>query len=160
MSAIASFVLLPKSALAELRKAATPKKRFFGGVKDHFHDFLRLRGRHAATYDWSGYVVATLLPFLVERGVDLMKSEYDELSSFLTKERGSSCFILTPAHQRAYLSKLSTESFSEAEMRDYCNEFNASSEPEAGKPMLDGVRAIHESLRQLDDESVVLLHIG
>jgi hypothetical protein len=160
MSAVASFVLLPKSALPELREAATPRKGFFGGVKDRFHDFLRSRGREATSYDWSGYVLATLLPFLEERGVDLMKSEYDELSSHLSKERKITCFIFTSAHRRAYLAKLSPESFSEAELRDYCNEFNASSEPEAGKPMLDGVRAIQESLRQLDEESVVLLYIG
>ncbi len=45
-------------------------------------------------------------------------------------------------------------------MRDYCNKFNGSSEADAGKPMLDGIRAIHDSLRQLDDDSVILLHIG
>ncbi len=160
MSAIASFILLPKSALSELSDAATPKKGFFGGVKDRFHDFLRSRGREVTSYDWSGYVLATLLPFLDERGVDLMKSEYGELSSHLSKERKSTCFIFTSAHKRAYLSQLSPDSYSEAELRDYCNEFNGSSEAEAGKPMRDGIRAIHDSLHQLDDDSVILLHIG
>jgi hypothetical protein len=32
-------------------------------------------------------------------------------------------------------------------------------EPDAGVPMLDGVRAIRQSLAQLDDSSVVLLMI-
>lgn len=160
MSAIASFIILPKSALPELRKAAIPKKSIFGGVKDGFHDFLRTRGRVATNYDWSGYVLATVLPYLEERKIDLMKSEHGDLSSHLSKERKSTCFIFTPGHKSAYLARLSPESYSEADLRDYCNEFNGSSEAEAGKPMLDGIRAIHESLRQLDDESVVLLHIG
>lgn len=160
MSAIGSFILLPKSALPELREAATPKKSFFGGVKDLFHDFLRSRGREATSYDWSGYVLATVLPFLDERGVDLMKSEYGDLSSQLSKERKSTCFLFTPAHKQAYLPQLSPDSYSEAELRDYYNEFNGSSEAEAGKPMLDGIRAIHDSLRQLDEDSVILLHIG
>ncbi|HEY9502273.1 MAG TPA: hypothetical protein VIR01_11650, partial [Pyrinomonadaceae bacterium] len=90
----------------------------------------------------------------------LMKSEHDELSSHLSKERKSTCFILTPAHKREYLAQLSPESYSEAELRDYCNKFNGSSEGDAGRPMLDGIRAIHDSLRQLDDDSVILLHIG
>jgi hypothetical protein len=160
MSAIASFILLPKSALSELHEAAIPKKGFFGGVKDRFHDFLRTRGREAASYDWSGYVIATVLPYLEGRQIVLMKSEHDELSSHLSEERKSTCFIFTPAHKRAYLAQLSPESYSEAELRDYCNEFNGSSEDDAGKPMLDGIRAIHDSLRQLDDDSVILLHIG
>jgi hypothetical protein len=160
MSAIASFTLLPKSALPELREAAVPKKGFFGGVKDRFPDFLRARGREATSYAWSGYVIATVLPYLEERQIDLMKSEHDDLSSHLSRARKSTCFIFTPAHKRAYLDRLSPASYSEAELRDYCNEFNGSSEAEAGKPMLDGIRAIHDSLRQLDDDSVVLLHIG
>jgi hypothetical protein len=160
MSAIASFILLPKSALPELRDAAVPKKGIFGGVKDRFHDFLRTRGREAASYGWSGYVLATVLPFLEERQVNLMKSEHDDLSSHLSQQRKNTCFIFTPEHKRAYLTLLSPGSYSEAELRDYCNEFTGSSEAEAGKPMLDGIRAIHDSLRQLDDESVILLHIG
>jgi hypothetical protein len=162
MSAIASFILLPKSALPELRKAAVPKKRFFffGALKYRFRDFLRTRGREVASYDWSGYVIATVLPYLEERGIDLMKSEYDELSSHLSKAQQSTCFILTPAHQQAYLARLSPELYAEAELRDYANEFNGSSEAGAGKPMLDGIRAIRDSLRQLDDDSVILIHIG
>lgn len=160
MSAIASFVLLPTSALSELREVAVPKKSFFGGAKDRFHDFLRTRGREAASYDWSGYVIATVLPYLVERQIDLMKSEHDELASHLSTERKSTCFIFTPAHKSAYLAQLSPESYFEVELRDYCNEFNGSSEDDAGKPMLDGIRAIHESLSHLDDDSVILLHIG
>ena len=160
MSAIASFIILPKSALPELREAAVPKKGFFGGAKDRFHDFLRTRGREATSYEWSGYVLATVLPFLEERKIDLMRSEHDDLSSHLSRERKSTCFIFTSGHKSAYLAQLSPESYSEAELRDYCNEFNGSSDDDAGKPMIDGIRAIHESLRQLDDGSVVLLHIG
>jgi hypothetical protein len=160
MSAIASFILLPKSALPELCEAAVLKKGLFGGVKDRFPDFLRTRGRVAASYNWSGYVLATVLSFLEERQIDLMKSEHDDYSSHISKERESTCFIFTPAHKRAYLAQLSPESYSEPDLRDYCNEFNGSSEVDAGKPMLDGIRAIHDSLRLLDDESVILLHIG
>jgi hypothetical protein len=132
----------------------------YGGEKDRFHDFLRTRGRKAASYKWSGYVIATVLPFLEERQIDLMKSEHDDLSSHLSKERKSTCFMFTPAHKCAHLDRLSPDAFPEEELRDYYNEFNGASEGEAGKPMLDGIRAIRESLLQLDDDSVILLHIG
>jgi hypothetical protein len=83
MSAIASFIRLPKSAIPGVRDAAIPKKSLFGGTKDTFHDFLRKHGRAVASYEWSGYVIATLLPFLKKHSIDLMKSENDDLSRYL-----------------------------------------------------------------------------
>jgi hypothetical protein len=90
----------------------------------------------------------------------LCKSEYDELAAHLCNARQSSCYIFTAAHRQAYLSKLAVESYSETELRDYYNAFNACHEPEVGQPMLDGIRALHESLHQIDNESVILFEIG
>jgi hypothetical protein len=160
MSAIASFILIPKSALDGLRDAATPKKSWLGKPKDAYWDYLRQHGREAAQYEWSGYVLATLLPYLQERHIDLMHSEFDELSTRLTQKRGATTFIFTDAHKRAHLSKLAPDSFSEAQLRDYYNEFNAPSESDAGKPMLDGIRAIQQSLQALDVSSVIVFIIG
>jgi hypothetical protein len=57
MSAIASFVLVPKSALAELRDAAVPKSNWLGKPKDTYLAVLRGAGRETARYGWSGYVL-------------------------------------------------------------------------------------------------------
>src|SRR3954469_13348038 len=141
MSAIATFTQLPKTALDELRRAATP------GTYDKF---LEQRGRKVADYKWSGYVLATLLPYLEEQHqIDLMHSEQDELAGFLTDTLGSTHFIFTQAQRQAYLDKLAPELFSEQRLRDYANEFNATDEPEAGQPMLDGIRALRQSLSAL-----------
>ena len=49
-----------------------------------------------AEYRWSGYVLATLLPYLEEKQqIDLMKS--DELAAFLTNTTGTTHFIFTPS---------------------------------------------------------------
>ena len=159
MSAIASFIQVPTAALAGIREAAVPKKGLFGGAKDTFHAVLGKNGREAAHYEWSGYVLATLLPFLEEQGVDLMKSEHVELSRYLSEKRQATCFIFTAAEKR-FLPQLRQELFSEAVLRDYFNEFNGTKESDIGKAMLDGIRAFHESLQSLDASSVIILIIG
>ena len=161
MSAIASFIKVPKSALDGLRKAAVPQKRLFGGSKDTYHDYLREHGHEIADYRWSGFVLATLLPYLQEKHqIDLMRSEYDELAAFLTKARKATHFILTRAQASAFLSRLDPRLFSEGEMRQYFNEFNATDDQKVGQAMLDGVVAFQESLKQMEDESVVVFNIG
>ena len=151
MSAIASFIKLPKSALEGLRNSAASGTDY---------DYLIANGREVAEYRWSGYVLATLLPYLQQKHqIDLMKSEYDELAAFLTNATGATHFIFTPSQRAAYLDRLESGSFSEEEMRQYFNDFNATDEREMGRAMLDGVAAFQQSLGQLDDGSVVLFSI-
>ena len=95
MSAIASFLRLPVTSLEELRTTAVPKKRFFGGVRDDMPDYLARHGVAVAEYRWSGYVIATVLVYLKELGIDLMRSSYDELGDYLSKLRGTTILVLT-----------------------------------------------------------------
>jgi len=160
MSAIASFIRIPKAALDGLRAAAKPKKKLFGGVRSDFPEYLRKHGEEDVNYPWSGWVFSTLLVYLDEfHRIDLMHSEYDELSAFLAQSVGGTYFFLTPAHRQAYLNKLESE-FESSVLCDYYNEFNEANEDSAGEPMLDGIRALRECLRRLDDEYVVILSIG
>ena len=160
MSAIASFIKLPKTALGGLRETAIPKKRLFGSPRDNYPDYLRQHGQPVADYKWSGFVLATLLVYLQkQQQIDLMHSDFDELSTFLSKSRGATHFIFTNAHKQAFLAKLDGE-FSEQVLCAYYNEFNGSAETEAGKPMLDGIRAARQSLSALDDSLVILFSIG
>ena len=160
MSAIASFIKLPKTALEGLREVAIPKKRLFGAAKDTYHDYLRQHGQSVADYKWSGYVLGTLLPYLEEQHqITLMSSPYEELETFLTDSRNATHCIFTKAHKDDFLAKLDGE-FSEAALRDYYNEFNESRETEAGRQMLDGIRAFRQSLSVLDEESVIVFSIG
>jgi hypothetical protein len=151
MSAVASFTKLPKTSLDGLRQAATQ-----GG----FEKFLQQHGKSVADYDWSGFILATLLPYLDEQQIHLMKSEHDELASFLSQSLQATCFIFTDPQRQAYVGRLAPESFSEDKLRDYYNEFNATDEPDAGQPMLDGIRAFRQSLNALDGDSVMLFCIG
>lgn len=160
MSAIASFFKLPKTALDGLREVAVPKKRFFGAPRDNYPDYMQQHGQEVADYQWSGFVLATLLPYLEEQHqITLMDSEHDELAKFLTESRRATHFIFTDGHKRAFLAKLDGQ-FSEQAMRDYFREFNETEEPDAGKWMLDGIRAFRQSLSTLDESSVIVFCIG
>jgi hypothetical protein len=161
MSAIAEFIKLPKSALDGLSKAAIPKKSFFGRPRDTYHEYLNKRGKQVVDYRWSGYVLATLLVYPDEKHqIDLMKSEHEALASGLTKARRATHIILTNELRSRFLSKLSGMSVSEQELLDYYNHFNEAKETEAGKPMLDGIKAFRQALEQTDEASVVLFVIG
>ena len=151
MSAIASFIKVPKTALDGLRRAASQ-----GG----YHGFFHQHGRPVADYRYSGYLLATLLCYLQEQHqVDLMHSEHDELSTFLTNQREATHFIFTNAHRQACLDKLDPQLFSEARLRDFHNEINETDEPEVGQPLLDGIRALRQSLSALDESSVIVFSI-
>jgi len=151
MSAIASFIKLPKTALEGLRKAAASGTDY---------DYLHANGREVAEYRWSGYVLATLLPYLQEKHqIDLMKAEYDDIATLLTNSTGATHFIFTPSQNTAYLNRLDPTLFSQEEMRDYFNAFNETNEQEIGRAMLDGIAVFRESLRQLDEGSVVVFGI-
>ena len=139
MSAIASFTKLPQSALTGLRSAAA------SGADDAY---LSANRSEVAEYRWSGYVLATLLPYLEEKQrIDLMKSEYDELAAFPTDSTGATHFIFTPNHRTTFGNRLEPTSFSEDEMRQYFNEFNATNEKEIG-------RAIWTALVLLESVSI------
>jgi hypothetical protein len=161
MSAIASFIEIPASALEELRRRAVPQKRISPRPKDEFGQFLRARGREVVRYGWSGYVLSTLVPYLAEKHrIDLQNSERSELAGFLSDARGAWFLALSPRERASYLNDLDPGRFSEEEMRDYFNEFNASDDVEMGRAMLDGIIAIREALRQLEDDHVVLMIVG
>ena len=146
MSAIASFIKLPASAAEELRT--------------DYDECVEDRGQEVADYGWSGYVLGTLLPYLLEHDIDLTRSSYGDLATHLCHTRGATVLILTPTHKEAYLAKLSPTQFSVDELRDYFNNFNACDEQEIGEAMLDGITALQESLMSLDDDSIILFTIG
>lgn len=161
MSAIAEFIKLPKTALEGLSKAALPNRLAPGALGDTYHEYLQRNGEEVAEYRWSGYVLATLLPYLEEiHQIELMKSEHDALATTLTTARGATHFVLTNALRLKYLDKLNSLSVPEEDLRDYYNEFNATSESEAGKPMLAGVSTLREALSRVDESSVILFIIG
>ena len=146
MSAIAEFTRLPAAKVEQLRSD---------------YDATMASGESVAEYDYSGYVLAALLPYLDDRHIELGRSPYDALVAELCQERGISLFVLTSAHRDAYLPRLASEPFPITELQAFYNDFNACAEgPEVGEAMRAGVAALCESLAALDTDSVVVCTIG
>jgi hypothetical protein len=136
MSQIASFALIREDALSGLVEAAADTAKAYAA-------YLRDNAGASVTFPWSGSVFVTVLPYLqAERAIDLMRSEHDDVSAELTHPLGCTHFILTAGHRDEYLDRLDARRFSQTELRDYSNSFNAADDQDVGRPMLDGIRAL------------------
>jgi hypothetical protein len=122
-------------------------------------NYLSRHARPIAEYRWSGYVIGTVLVYLKDLGIDLMRSGYHELGNYLSKTRGVTIFVLSN-DQRVQYSDALRRAFSEEDLCAYYNQLNAASETGAGRPMLDGIVALRDALTAIDAESVVLVTIG
>lgn len=163
MSAIAEFWLLDETKLEALKKAAAPKRTLLGKPKDRFWEFLAKEAKTLEEYQWSGYVMSPLLVYLQEQGVDLLKSENDDISNFLCHARGASFFFLTRDHRERLLAKLNPDNYALDDLARYYIEFTeADDEHErasCGRSMLDGIKVIHNNLQRIGDGKVILLGI-
>jgi hypothetical protein len=129
------------------------------GASEHFWDGL---GRETITrieYSWSGYVLATLLPYLDEQGIDLMHSDHDAVASTLSKTRERSVFVLTSDHRERYLARLDPVEFDGAALRRYYEEFNETAAEGVDGAMLDGIAFFRDTLAPLESAIVAMFII-
>ena len=154
-----SFVI-SESALPIVQAAASPRKRIVRGTSDEFWDVL---GRETITrfeYAWSGDVLATLLPYLDEQGIDLMHSDHDEVASTISQTRGGSVFVLTSDHRERYLARLDPIEFDGAALRRYYEEFTETAAEGVEYAMLDGIAFFRDTLAPLESAIVAVFIIG
>ncbi len=159
-SAIGQSFVISESALPIVQAAASSRKRIVRGTSDEFWDVL---GRETITrieYAWSGYVLATLLPYLDEQGIDLMHSDHDEVASTLSQTREGSVFVLTSDHRERYLARLDPSAFDGAVLRRYYEEFNETAAEGVDYAMLDGIAFFRDTLAPLDSAIVAVFIIG
>jgi gluconate kinase len=160
VSAIGRSFVISESALPIVQAAANPRKRILRGTSDEFWDVL---GRETLTrieYGWSGYVLATLLPYLDEQGIDLMHSDHDEVASTLSKTRAGSVLVLTSDHRERYLARLDPSEFDGAVLRRYYEESNETAAEGVDYAMLDGIAFFRDTLAPLESTIVAVLIIG
>jgi gluconate kinase len=159
-SAIAQSFVISESALPIVQAAASPRKRILRGTSDEFWDVL---GRETITrieYLWSGDVLATLMPYLDEQGIDLMHSDHDEVASALSQTREASVFVLTSDHRERYLARLDPSAFDGAVLRRYYEEFNETAAEGVDYAMLDGIAFFRDTLAPLESAIVAVFIIG
>jgi hypothetical protein len=159
-SAVGQSFVIAESALPRVQDAANPRKRILRGASDQFWDVL---GRETITrieYSWSGDVLATLLPYLDEQGIDLTHSDRDEGASTLSQTRAGSFFVLTSDHRDRYLARLDPIEFDGAALRRYHEEFNETAAEGVEYAMLDGIAFLRDTLAPLEPAIVAVLLIG
>ena len=153
-----SFVI-SESALPIVQAAASPRKRI-SWTSDEFWDVL---GRETITrfeYVWSGDVLATLLPYLDEQGIDLMHSDHDEVASTISQTREGSVFVFTSDHRERYLGRLDPSAFDGAVLRRYYEESNETAAEGVEYAMLDGIAFFRDTLAPLESAIVAVFIIG
>jgi gluconate kinase len=159
-SAIGQSFVIPESALQIVQAAASPREPILRGTRDEFWDVL---GRETITrieYSWSGDVLATLLPYLDQQGIDLMHSDHDEVASALSQTRAGSVFVLTSDHRERYSARLDPSAFDGAVLRRYYEEFNETAAEGVEYAMLDGIAFFRDTLAPLESAIVAVLLIG
>ena len=159
-SAIGRSFVISETALPDVLAAASPPKGSVRGPSDEFWEVL---GRATIThieFAWSGDVLATLLPYLDEQGIDLLRSDDDEPASTLSQTREGSLLVLTTAHRERYLARLDPSRFDGAALRRYYEELNGTAAEGVAYAMLDGIAFFRDTLAPLDSAIVAVLSIG
>ena len=118
-SAIGQSFVISESALPIVEAAASPRKRVLRGTSDEFWDALVRETITRIEYSWSGCVLATLLPYLDEQGIDLMHSAHEEVVSTISQTREGSVSVFTSVHRERYLARLDPSAFDGAVLRRY-----------------------------------------
>ena len=120
-------------------------------------------GRETITrleYAWSGHVLAALLPYLDEQGIDLLHSDHDEVASTISQARDGSVVVLTSDHRERYLARLDPSAFDGAELRRRYEGFSGTKAEGVGYAMLDGIAFFRDTLAQLEAALVAVVIIG
>ena len=165
MSAIADFRLIETSKLNDLRDNAEiriERKLFSKKSIDTYWDYLNSNSKKLKDFGHSGYIFADLLIFLAEnKGIDLLKSKYDDIANSIVERRQNSTIILTYDQRQAYLDKLDSEKFNLDELIAFNKDFSENEDPELAKAEIEGIKALRDSLAQVTgDNQVVLLSVG
>jgi gluconate kinase len=160
VSSIGQSFVISESALPIVQAAASPQKRILRGTSDEFWDVLGRKTITRIEYAWSGDVLATLLPYLDEQGIDLVHSDHDEVALTISQTREGSVFFLTSDHRERYLERLDPTQFDGAVLRRYYEEFNETAAEGVDYAMLDGIAFFRDTLAPLESSIVAVFIIG
>ena len=111
-------------------------------------------------YSWSGHVLATLVRYLDEQGIDLLHSDYDEVASTFSQTQAGSVVVLTSDHRERYLARLDPSQFDGAVLRRYYEELNETAGEGVDYAMLDGIAFLRDTLAPLESTVVAVVVIG
>ncbi len=128
-------------------------------TSDALRDVLDRETITRIDYAWSGYVLATLLPYLDEHGISLMHSDHDEVASTISQTLEGSIRVFTSDH-REYVARLDPSAFDGTVLRRYYEELNQTAAEGVEYAMLDGIAFFRDTLAPLESAIVAVFIIG
>jgi gluconate kinase len=150
-SEIGQSFVISESALPIVQAAASPRTRI---------DTLSREAITRIEYSWSSHVLATLVRYLDEQGIDLLHSDHDEVSSTRSQTWVGSVVVVTSDHRERYLARLDPSHFDGAVLRSYYEEFNEAAGEGVDYAMLDGIAFLRDTLAPLESTVVAVVVIG
>ena len=111
-------------------------------------------------YSWSGNVLATLLAYLAGQGIDLVRSDHDEVASTIARACEGTVSVLTSDHRERYLARLDPSAFDGAALRHHYERFNETTAAGVDYAMLDGIAFFRDTLAPLEPAIVAVVTIG
>jgi hypothetical protein len=181
MTAIASFYLINKNKIEDLKKSAKIQtikikhKNFLGYLKsgfkkfkierkDFFWNFLKENCKKIVDYKWSGYIYLNIFNYLKDKKkINLMNSTYSELEKYIEKERGSSCLVFTDKDKNKYLNKLNPKNYNLNEFdSDYFSEYMQENKDKSKIKIAikKGIELLYESIKKTDKDNIVFFILG
>lgn len=165
MSQIAGLYVVPDSAVADIRKAALPRKAaWFNKPTDTFWQTLWTHAGHnrLREYGWSGYAFVVLFEYLRDRKhFDIAASENAELAIFLSKARQSYFLIFTPSQAEELAQKLEALPVDDDDVTQYVMDFCG---PEEHETMVAAVvaaaRILPRTLEGIHFGAIGVMSIG
>jgi hypothetical protein len=123
-------------------------------------DALRAHGRECEEeYFWSGDRLLLVVQYLWRvKGISLFSVVHDRLERKLNTDEGSAVLILGPEH-RAVLPKLDMSKQDIAVLADGLAAWGVP-RAEARVAAADAVELLSEQITRLDDETVLIVHVG
>jgi len=165
MAAIADFRVLDVDLLDDLKDSSVihvKKGLFKKSAIDNYWTFLDAKAEKLDPFNKSGFIFGHLLVFLQEnKKIDLLSSEFDSLTNWISEKRNCSTLIFTFDHKEKYLHQLNADDYSLEELIEFNIDFSEESNPELAEAEKEGITAIRNALTHLNNSSqVVLLTVG
>jgi hypothetical protein len=167
MSQTASFYLIEANKLEKLKEVAEVRfeKKWFRKVRvDNFYKYLYANSQELRLYDWSGYIMFSLLVYLEDgepaKSINFRNSPYAAIAKYLTNIRDTTFVILTEDHKKKYLQALHPANFKQDELAEYFTDLGQEDFMKAGKAMMEALEVLRQNLTKAEKDKVVLLIIG
>lgn len=162
MSTIATINVVRIAALEGLRDRMKPRALLFGlgPVVDRFPAGIQRASSSCMTYDYSGSVLATLIPFLGEQGIRFTGREHANLVAELCATRRCFFAALTRLDRDEFLQPLQDLRQDGARLRAYDEAFNEQGAAGVETAMTAGLEFIAAGLSAASPDRIALLRIG